>query len=84
MMLNSPVQNLQGKTNPAMLRVGVAQAGCDPWVILMSWMPLSRSFSSHGLVPQVMNKLTNNKKNSSFFQGLILTFWLQWYCLLRA
>jgi hypothetical protein len=24
-----------GTKNPTMLRVGVAQAGCDPWVILM-------------------------------------------------
>jgi hypothetical protein len=23
-----------GTKNPSMLRVGVAQAGCDPWVIL--------------------------------------------------
>jgi hypothetical protein len=23
-----------GTKNPAMLRVGVAQVGCDPWVIL--------------------------------------------------
>jgi hypothetical protein len=25
-----------GTKNPSMLRVGVAQAGCDPWVILMA------------------------------------------------
>jgi hypothetical protein len=34
MMLKSPVRNLRGQKNPTMLRVGVAQAGCDPRVIL--------------------------------------------------
>jgi len=35
-----------GTKNPAMLRVGVAQAGCDPRVILTAYMPLSHSFST--------------------------------------
>jgi hypothetical protein len=34
MMLKSPVQNLQGTKSLAVFRVGVAQAECDPWVIL--------------------------------------------------
>jgi hypothetical protein len=39
---------LVGIKNLAMLRVGVAQAGCDPRVILMASMPLGRGFSATG------------------------------------
>jgi hypothetical protein len=41
-----------GIKNPTMLRVGVARAEFDPRVILTDYMPLSCSFSSHGLIPQ--------------------------------
>jgi hypothetical protein len=37
-----------GTKNLAMLTVGVAQAGCDPRVILTALMPLSRSFVAIG------------------------------------
>jgi len=39
---------LVGTKNPSMLRVGMAQAGCDPWVILTAKMPLSRGFLATG------------------------------------
>jgi hypothetical protein len=34
--------------NPAMLRVGVAQVGYDPWVILIAKMSLSHGFLATG------------------------------------
>jgi hypothetical protein len=34
--VKSPVRNLWGQKHPSMLRVGVAQAECDPRVILMA------------------------------------------------
>jgi hypothetical protein len=37
-----------GTKNPTMLRVGVAQAGCDPRVILTAYMPLICGFSATG------------------------------------
>ena len=35
-VVRPPVRNLAGTKNPTMLRVGVAQDGCDPRVILMT------------------------------------------------
>jgi hypothetical protein len=37
-----------GTKNPSMLRVGVAQAGCDPRVILMAYMPLIHDLLATG------------------------------------
>jgi hypothetical protein len=49
--------NPEGTKNPTMLMVGVAQAGCDPLVILTR-------FLSHRLfqVPHVTDKLKKRKK----------------------
>jgi hypothetical protein len=56
----------EGTKNPAMLMVGVAQAGCDPLVILMR-------FLSHRLVqvPHVTDKLTKKNINSFIFFSII-------------
>jgi len=45
-----------------MLRVGVAQAGCNPRVILMDLMHLGCAFLDHKLVPWVKNTLENKKR----------------------
>jgi hypothetical protein len=37
-----------GTKNPTLLRVGVSQEGCNPWVILTAYMPMSCSFSATG------------------------------------
>jgi len=45
-MSRSLVRNSVGK-NPVTLKASMAEDECDPWVILMAYMPLGHGFSSH-------------------------------------
>ena len=44
-----------------MLRVGVAQAWCDPQVISMAYIPLICSFLDHTLASQITYTLENTQ-----------------------